>query len=438
MKSISISHKLCAEGCVACRVFNRHFKHGGGVSQVDAVTHIGDIIRCYLQAPTRVASMNRTVKTLITVALLALLGGSVFWALKSTQNEQLANGQSPTLSLPGMRATRTVELAGVIALDVEPFFKDVRVTKWLADNGFKLNVTRIGSRDMAQRVAATGGPDFMFPSGIVAANQILDAAKRANQTATQYTVFFTPMVIASWQSIAEIFKTNGLAKPLQPGVYAVDLAKLVALMQAKTRWKDMKGSQAYEVNKSVLVSTTDVRKSNSGAMYLALAGYALNGNELPTDRATAEKVAKIATDLFKRQGYQENYVNGNFDDYISIGIGKTPLAFIYENQMLAFALTKPLPKDMALLYPQPTIANKVVYVAMNERSKRLGELLSSNAEMQAIGVEYGFRIADSAAFLKKAQGAKLNVDEKLGNLIDPPSFETMSTMIDVVTREMSQ
>ena len=106
--------------------------------------------------------------------------------------------------------------------------------------------------------------------------------------------------------------------------------------------------------------------------------------------------------------------------------------------MLAFALAKALPKDMALLYPQPTIANKVVYVAMNERSKRLGELLSTNAEMQAIGVEYGFRIADSAAFLKKAQGAKLNVDEKLGNLIDPPSFETMSTMIDVVTREMSQ
>ncbi len=382
--------------------------------------------------------MNRTVKTLITVALLALLGGSVFWALKSTQTEQLANGQSPTLSLPGLRATQTVELTGVIALDVEPFFKDVRVTKWLADNGFRLNVTRIGSRDMAQRVAASGGPDFMFPSGIVAANQILDAAKRANQTATQYTVFFTPMVIASWQPIAGIFQANGLATPLQPGVYSVDLAKLVALMQAKTRWKDLKGSQAYDVNKSVLVSTTDVRKSNSGAMYLALAAYALNSNELPADRATAEKIAKVATDLFKRQGYQENYVNGNFDDYISIGIGKTPLAFIYENQMLAFALTKPLPKDMAMLYPQPTIANKVVYVAMNERSKRLGELLSTNAEIQGIGVEYGFRIADSAMFLQKAQGAKLNVDERLSNLIDPPSYETMSTMIDVVTREMSQ
>jgi len=382
--------------------------------------------------------MNRTAKAIVTVVLLAALGGAVFFALRGTQQEQLANGQNPTLSLPGLRGMQTIELTGVIALDVEPYFKDSRVLKVLADNGFKLNVTRIGSRDMAQRVAQSGGPDFMFPSGIVAANQILDAAKRANQTGTQYTPFYTPMVIASWKPIAGILQANGLASPLSGGAYSVDLAKLVALMQAKTRWRDMKASAAFDVNKSVLVSTTDVRKSNSGAMYLALAAYALNGNELPGDRATAELVAKKATDLFKRQGYQENYVNGNFDDYVAIGIGKTPMAFIYENQMIAYALSKPVAVDMALLYPNPTIVNKVVFVAMNERSKRLGDLLTTNAELLNIGLEYGFRTSDSAAFLQKAQAAKLGVDEKLNNLIDPPSFETMSLMIDVVTREMSQ
>jgi hypothetical protein len=382
--------------------------------------------------------MNRTAKAIVTVVLFAALGGAVFFALRGTQQEQLAKGQNPTLSLPGLRGMQTVELAGVIALDVEPFFKDARVTKVLADNGFKLNVTRIGSREMAGRVAQSGGPDFMFPSGIVAANQILDAAKRVNQTGTQYTPFYTPMVIASWKPIAGILQANGLAAPLPSGAYSVDLAKLVALMQAKTRWKDMKSSAAFEVNKSVLVSTTDVRKSNSGAMYLALAAYALNNNELPGDRATAEIVAKKAADLFKRQGYQENYVNGNFDDYVAIGIGKTPMAFIYENQMIAYGLTKTIAADMTLLYPNPTIVNKVVFVAMNERSKRLGELLTTNAELLNIGLEYGFRTSDSAAFLQKTQAAKLAVDEKLNHLIDPPSFETMSLMIDVVTREMSQ
>jgi len=382
--------------------------------------------------------MNRTAKAIVTAVLLTALGGAVFFALRGTQQEQLASGQNPTLSLPGLRGMQTVELTGVIALDVEPYFKDPRVIKALLDNGFRLNVTRIGSRDMAQRVAQSGGPDFMFPSGIVAANQILDAAKRVNLAGTQYTPFYTPMVIASWKPIAGILQANGLATSLTGGAYSVDLAKLVALMQAKTRWKDMKSSSAFDVNKSVLVSTTDVRKSNSGAMYLALAAYALNNNELPGDRATAELVAKKAADLFKRQGYQENYVNGNFDDYVAIGIGKTPMAFIYENQMIAYALSKPVAVDMVLLYPNPTIVNKVVFVAMNERSKRLGDLLTTNAELLSAGLEYGFRTSDSAAFLQKVQAAKLGVDEKLNHLIDPPSSETMSLMIDVVSREMSQ
>jgi hypothetical protein len=63
-------------------------------------------------------------------------------------------------------------------------------------------------------------------------------------------------------------------------------------MLDKKRWKDLKGASAYDVNKSVLVSTTDVRKSNSAAMYLALTTYAFNGGDIVTDRDTAQKSAK--------------------------------------------------------------------------------------------------------------------------------------------------
>jgi len=55
----------------------------------------------------------------------------------------------------------------------------------------------------------------------------------------------------------------------------------------------------------VLVSTTDVRRSNSAAMYLALTSYAVNG-DVVTDRPTAQAVALKVAELFKRQGYQEN------------------------------------------------------------------------------------------------------------------------------------
>lgn len=118
-----------------------------------------------------------------------------------------------------------------------------------------------------------------------------------------------------------------MAKSLGERTYGVDIVKLTDAMLAKKRWKDLKAAEGYDVSRGVLVSTTDVRRSNSAAMYLALTSYAKNG-DVVTDRATAEPLTRQLAELFKRQGYQENYVNGNFDDYVAIGIGKTPMAFI--------------------------------------------------------------------------------------------------------------
>jgi Bacterial extracellular solute-binding protein len=378
--------------------------------------------------------MSRLSKIAITLLLLAGFGAALFFSLRGQKLD--AAKQQEEAAVASASA-----LNGLIALDVEPYFKDERVRTILAGKRLPVNVTRVGSRDMAGKVVAGGAstttPDFFFPSGVVAANQIVDAARKANLTVAQSSPFHSPMVMASWAPIAQMLVANGLAKPLGDKTYGVDMAKLTALMLAKKRWKDLQGAAAYDVTRSVLVSTTDVRRSNSAAMYLALASHAVHG-DIVTDRPTAQTVAAKVAELFKRQGYQENYVNGNFDDYVSIGIGKTPLAFIYEYQMVQFALAKKVQPDMVLIYPQPTIVNKVVFVAVSERAKALGDLLASNAELQRIGVEYGFRIADTGVFMQAVKPTGLAVEERVSQVIDPPSFEIMAEMIDVVAREMTQ
>ena len=375
--------------------------------------------------------MSKTMRALITLVLLLAFGGTLFYALQGQRKDRAQQQEQQAIA-------SATPLNGVIALDVEPFFKDPRVIKVLAANKLPVNVVRIGSREMAGKVVAGAMPDFLFPSGVVAANQIADAARKANVAAAQSSPFFTPMVIASWEPIAKILVANGIAKPLSPKVYGVDMAKLTELMLKKKRWKDFKDAAGYDVSRSVLVSTTDVRRSNSAAMYLALTSHALLG-DVVTDRATAQATAMKLVELFKRQGYQENYVNGNFDDYVAIGIGKTPLAFIYENQLVSYALAKKgVAADMVLLYPQPTIVNKVVFIATNERSKALADLLSNNAELQGIAVEYGFRIADTQRFVDAVKATGLAVEPRLTQVVDPPAFEIMADMIDTVAKEMTQ
>jgi len=93
---------------------------------------------------------------------------------------------------------------------------------------------------------------------------------------------------------------------------------------------------------------------------------------------------------------------------------------------------------MVLMYPQPTIVNKVVFVSMNERAKALGELLGNDAELQSVAVEYGFRIADTDRFVSTVKATGLAVEPRVTQVVDPPSFEIMAEMIDVVAKEMSQ
>lgn len=375
--------------------------------------------------------MSITKRAAITVLLAGAFGGALFFALRGQKQEQIAHSEAAAVA-------STAVLNGVIALDVEPYFKDPRVLQILAAHRLPVNVVRVGSREMAARVVAGAAPDFLFPSGVVAANQVADAARKANIAAAQVSPFFSPMVIASWEAVAKILVANGMAKQMAPKVYGVDMAKLTQTMLAKTKWKDLKDAAAYPVSRSVLVSTTDLRRSNSGTMYLALTSNALLG-DVPTDHAAAQQAALKLAELFKRQGYQENYVNGNFDDYVAIGIGKTPMAFIYEYQIVNYALEKKgVGADMVLLYPLPTIVNKVVFVSMNERAKALGELLAHDATLQGIAVEYGFRIADTDRFVATVKPTGLAVEPRVTQVVDPPSFEIMGEMIDTVAKEMTQ
>lgn len=374
--------------------------------------------------------MNNAKRLVGTLVLLAAFGGALFFALRSNEeHRQIAQEQRSIASAEPLK--------GLIAVDVEAFFKDERVTQVLGKAKLPVQVARVGSRDMAGKIGAADQPDFFIASGVVAANMIADAARKAGRTATQTSPFHTPLVVASWEPVARILAANGMAKAQAPRVYSLDMEKLTQAMLAKQRWRDLKSSGDYAVSRSVLVSTTDIRRSNSAAMYLALTSAALNG-DVVADRAAAQKYATQLAELFKRQGFQENYVNGAFDDYLSIGMGKTPLTFIYEAQMVAQALKGGVRPEMVLMYPQPTIVNKWVLVALNERGRQLAELLATNRTLQAVALEQGFRTGDTAGFAEAAQKSGLAVDVKLNQVIDPPGFDLMFEMIDIVSREMNQ
>lgn len=371
------------------------------------------------------------VKKLMGPALLVLLlvgvGAGVYL---SANDRQAATAQ---VARAGNTAAM-VTVTGLSGSEKIPFLTDPRVTAILRDNGILLQVRKAGSREIAFS-ADIKTMDFAFPAGAPGAHKV----KSTTKAKQEFTPFYTPMAIASWKPIAELLEQNGIVKKQDNAWYVVDMPKLLVWMEEGKRWKDIPGNSVYPVNKSVLVATTDVRKSNSAAMFLALASYMANGEEVVSNDASVQKVLSTIAPLFLRQGYQESSTAGPFEDYLSMGMGKAPLVMIYEAQFIEYLANTPAAQrnpDMVLMYPSPTVFTKHTLVPLTDNGTRLGQLLTTNPELQKLAAEYGLRISNSALFAKTQEARGIKVPATLIDVIDPPAYEWMEKLIQAIEVQM--
>jgi hypothetical protein len=340
-------------------------------------------------------------------------------------------GQQRAAHEAAQRLAAIVPVRGLIGSEKEAYLTDPRVIAILRRNDIDLHVETAGSRDIATRTDL-GNYDFGFPAGVPAAKKLMQL-KKVTQS---YSPFYTPMAVASWKPIAGILMANGIVRKDGDDYYIVDMKRLVDIMVAHKRWNELIGHAAYDVEKSVLISSTDVRKSNSAAMYLGLATYLLNGDEIVQSDAQIANVLPKAAELFLRQGYQESSSAGPFEDYTTIGMGKSPLVMVYEAQFLEYEIDHPSARnpDMVLLYPKPTIYTKHVFVPFDDKGAKLGELLATDPDLQRLAVEHGLRTADAEYARTFWSKSGVRAPRTLIDVVDPPSYEVLETMIRGIER----
>ncbi len=323
------------------------------------------------------------------------------------------------------RASERITVKILSGSEKEKLLADPELAKILDSERITITVQKAGSREIATR-SDLKSFDIAFPAGAHAAVKIaqVTGSKRT------YPTFFTPMAVASWKTLIPVLQASGLVAQKDGAFFIIDMGKLVDMMRKGTRWKDLPGNTAYSVGKSVLVTSTDVRKSNSGGMYLALAAYLANGNNVVENEADAAKVGESMVTLFSRQGFQESSSAGPFEDYTAMGIGKAPLVMIYEQQFLEYVLAHPKPNpDMVLLYPAPTILSKHTMVAISDNGARFAQVMTNNPKIDAIAQRYGFRTQDSSGLFAAIEARQMKIPHTIVDVIDPPSFDILENLI---------
>jgi hypothetical protein len=332
----------------------------------------------------------------------------------------------------GSSGASTVVVRGVIGSEKKPFFDDPRVKAAFRKAGYDVQVDTAGSRQIATTVDLSKY-DFAFPAGTPQAQKI----KVDHKAKTVYVPFSTPMAIASFAPIAKILATAGVAKD-QGGWWSFDMTKFLALVAADKRWSDLPGNTDYPSNKQVLITSTDITTSNSAAMYASIASYVANGNNVVASAAQATSVARTIAPLFGRQGYTEQSSEAPFDDYLSIGAGKTPIVMIYESQFVARAVSKDgsIQPGMVLMYPTPTIVSKHSLVPLTDNGDKIGQLLTNDPTLQELAVQFGFRTADPAAFSKVVKEAGIATAPSLIDVVEPPTIDNLEALIDGISAAM--
>jgi hypothetical protein len=361
------------------------------------------------------------VTRVLGLALAAVLAVGVVAAIAYSVVPRLTGGGAP-------QSLRTVH--GVIGSEKQPFFGDPAVVAEFHKHGLDVQVDTAGSREIATTVNLSKY-DFAFPSGVPAADKI----KRDHHARATYSPFYTPMAVATFQPIAKLLEGAGAARQ-EGGWYSLDMKAYLDLVGRNTRWSDLPNNTAYAADKGVLITSTDVRTSNSAAMYLSIASYVANGGNVVQDDGTASRLAPQVAPLFLRQGFTESSSEEPYQDYLTIGIGKTPMVMIYEAQYLASAAAKDraLTPEMTLMYPSPTVLSKHVVVPLDGAGDQVGKLLVQDPVLQRLAVKYGFRTSDASAFSSYLRSRGVPQPPHLINVTDPPAYEPLETMIQAIQK----
>lgn len=319
----------------------------------------------------------------------------------------------------------TKELHGVIGSEKREYFEDPAVVERLAELGYKVKVSTAGSRRIATEVDLEK-EDFVFPSSSPATQKVTD---QGSGYSADYP-FFSPMAVATFQPIVELLEGAGVVRR-EGDSFVLDVNAYIDLAQEKKRWRDL--GDSFPSPRNVQISTTDIRTSNSAAMFLSILAWQFGERE-PDKANDVRWLTEQISPFFTGQGYTQSSSAGPFNDYLSQGMGSAPMVMVYEAQFLGEKM-KPnsrIKDDMVLVQLDPTVLANHGLVGISPEGKELGRLLSTDEQLQRLAAEHGFRPASNDYLTPALQDKQLPPPSSYVSSVDPPNYDRLEALIEGV------
>ncbi|MEJ5920704.1 MULTISPECIES: hypothetical protein [unclassified Corynebacterium] len=335
----------------------------------------------------------------------------------------------------GLRMGKTESVRVIIGSEKRGFLEDERVRDFMADRGYELDIHTAGSREIAQRPDLTEF-EVVFPSSVAAAEKI--EAVVGGAVVDKQRPFYSPMAIATFEPQLQALEAAGIASEEQ-GTWRIDMTRYVEEFQRGTRWRSLPTADvSYPSNQKVMIRSTDIRTSNSAAMYLSIVSWVTNGGSIVNGQNQVTQAVTDVAPFFLDQGGSGQSSAGPFAGYLSQGMSAYPMVMVYEAQfygrLMGTEAGNQVSDSMRLAYPTPTVNSEHVALALTDRGADITRLLADAPELQRIAAEHGFRTQDPSVFADVIAEKAAQSPPEFLDTTEVPDYDTLEQMIVGIER----
>jgi hypothetical protein len=327
-------------------------------------------------------------------------------------------------------STPDVILHGYVGGEKIGFLDDENVRNLLRKRyGVGLDYTKAGSIEMV--TGKTEGMEFLWPSSQSAFE--LYKSTRGNELAKGEVIFYSPIVLYSWDIVADALVRQNIVQVRDSVYYVTDMPRLVQMVTKGTSWRSIGLNDLYG---KVTIISTDPNKSNSGNMFAGLLANILAG-DVATD-ATIDSVLPDVRKFFKSLGFLEHSSGDLFLQYLSMGVGAKPIIVGYESQIIELSRQieskwPAIRNKIRILYPEPTVWSAHPLIILKPAADQLVKGLKDEDIQKLAWEQHGFRTGLIGIQNDPKILAIVGIPERITKVLPTPSPDVMKTIMEAIS-----
>jgi hypothetical protein len=371
----------------------------------------------------------------LTLAVAAIAGAS------AARRPPVAVG--PARPLPLVQIVGSVDLLTDFGVRQE-----LRKTLGLNVTATQLGAGEIISRSPFRRYKADYLPNQIETQRL---QHKLAGLDLANET---FPIFRSRLVVATYLPIANLLRALGVASSLRNGIGTLDLAKYVAMVNKGVTWEQIPGNKngkVYASDEPVTFATPDPQYSAISQLFATEAGYAVNGDRVITDTATARRISAELRATFTQQGGMTTGADTEFKTWVSAGdmyAAPGPAILTYENEFTAdelkdkrdelqhkrtgSPLSKLIKPGMVLLYLTPEAFDVDTLIGVSTAGDAVGQAIEDDPAITSITEhEYAFIPpgTDPAGYAAYMKTQDVTVAGELPTMPDIPPDNVIAALL---------